>query len=95
MGDNRNRVDDSTLALISKHMADGLSAAEIGERLHPKRSRNAVLGLIDRHLKATPRSAKRHHPKTERKGVSPPPRQTVFSEPSPVRKFSWEDQPSV
>jgi hypothetical protein len=58
----------------------GLSMAEIA-RLMRGRSRNAVIGQLDR-LGMTRRQSKRR--------VKPEPVAPTFAPPSPPRQFSWE-----
>ncbi len=73
-------TDDEKKALIDLRQK-GLSMAEIA-RLMRGRSRNAVIGQLDR-LGMTQRQSKRR--------VKPEPVAPVFVPPSPPRAFSWEE----
>lgn len=92
MGDNRNGVTKEDLAYIRKCLNAGESASQIAAKMKG-RTRNGILGIIDRHIKGNKRWGDGNARKTVRVLPARDPRMGchIFAEPAAPRRFSWEE----
>lgn len=88
---DRIAVDDTLIDTLRGCLEEGMSATEIGNRIG--RSRNSVIGLIDRHIKGNTKNTDR---KADRSVPARGPNHGshVFAEPSAPRRFTFQDLPS-